>query len=142
MALSSPNSAFSQVTALARCDRSTLPLHGCTATQDDHGFAGGGGGHSGAAFGEQARAEWLAARFANAGLSNVETDAAGTSSVAAGRQIAAREHRPGGRALAHLDTVFPAETPLNPKMNGDRIEAPGACDNCAGVRECWLSPTR
>jgi acetylornithine deacetylase/succinyl-diaminopimelate desuccinylase-like protein len=34
---------------------------------------------------------------------------------------------------AHLDTVFPAETALNPVVNADRLEAPGACDNGAGV---------
>jgi tripeptide aminopeptidase len=34
---------------------------------------------------------------------------------------------------AHLDTVFPAETPLNPIQDGDRLAAPGACDNGAGV---------
>jgi acetylornithine deacetylase/succinyl-diaminopimelate desuccinylase-like protein len=34
---------------------------------------------------------------------------------------------------AHIDTVFPLETPLNPTVDGDRLEAPGACDNGAGV---------
>jgi len=34
---------------------------------------------------------------------------------------------------AHLDTVFPAETPLMPVVEGERLTAPGACDNCAGV---------
>src|SRR5260221_574470 len=34
---------------------------------------------------------------------------------------------------AHLDTVFPAETVLNPVVEGDRLTAPGACDNGAGV---------
>jgi acetylornithine deacetylase/succinyl-diaminopimelate desuccinylase-like protein len=34
---------------------------------------------------------------------------------------------------AHLDTVFPASTPLEPIVKEDRIEAPGACDNAAGV---------
>jgi acetylornithine deacetylase/succinyl-diaminopimelate desuccinylase-like protein len=34
---------------------------------------------------------------------------------------------------AHLDTVFPAATPLNAVVNGDRLELPGACDNGAGV---------
>ena len=34
---------------------------------------------------------------------------------------------------AHLDTVFPAETPLNPAVDGERLAAPGACDNGAGV---------
>jgi acetylornithine deacetylase/succinyl-diaminopimelate desuccinylase-like protein len=34
---------------------------------------------------------------------------------------------------AHIDTVFPLGTPLRPVVNGDRLEAPGACDNAAGV---------
>ncbi len=38
---------------------------------------------------------------------------------------------------AHLDTVFPAATPLNPRLTRDnganRLAAPGACDNAAGV---------
>ena len=34
---------------------------------------------------------------------------------------------------AHLDTVFPADTPLQPVRDGDRLTAPGACDNGAGV---------
>jgi acetylornithine deacetylase/succinyl-diaminopimelate desuccinylase-like protein len=34
---------------------------------------------------------------------------------------------------AHLDTVFPPETLLKPVVEGDRLEAPGACDNAAGV---------
>jgi acetylornithine deacetylase/succinyl-diaminopimelate desuccinylase-like protein len=38
---------------------------------------------------------------------------------------------------AHLDTVFPAETVLQPQVRmvdgSERIEAPGACDNCAGA---------
>jgi acetylornithine deacetylase/succinyl-diaminopimelate desuccinylase-like protein len=34
---------------------------------------------------------------------------------------------------AHIDTVFPLGTPLNPVVIGERLEAPGACDNAAGV---------
>ena len=38
---------------------------------------------------------------------------------------------------AHLDTVFPAETPINPRVTEkdgtERLEAPGACDNGAGI---------
>jgi acetylornithine deacetylase/succinyl-diaminopimelate desuccinylase-like protein len=34
---------------------------------------------------------------------------------------------------AHLDTVFPAETLLKPVVDGDRLVAPGSCDNAAGV---------
>jgi acetylornithine deacetylase/succinyl-diaminopimelate desuccinylase-like protein len=85
-------------------------------------------------FGEQARAEWLAARFAEAGLSRVETDAA--SNVFGWLPAATLPPESTGPVVvlsAHLDTVFSAETPLNPAVDGDRLEAPGACDNGAGV---------
>ena len=32
-----------------------------------------------------------------------------------------------------LTLSFPAETPIDPKIRGTRLEAPGACDNGAGV---------
>jgi acetylornithine deacetylase/succinyl-diaminopimelate desuccinylase-like protein len=34
---------------------------------------------------------------------------------------------------AHIDTVFPASTPIRADLNGSRLSAPGACDNGAGV---------
>jgi acetylornithine deacetylase/succinyl-diaminopimelate desuccinylase-like protein len=34
---------------------------------------------------------------------------------------------------AHLDTVFPPGTALHPVLEGERLRAPGACDNGAGV---------
>jgi acetylornithine deacetylase/succinyl-diaminopimelate desuccinylase-like protein len=34
---------------------------------------------------------------------------------------------------AHLDTVFLRETALNPRVDGDRLDAPGSCDYGAGV---------
>ena len=34
---------------------------------------------------------------------------------------------------AHIDTVFPPETPIHPRIEGTRLIAPGACDNGAGV---------
>jgi len=135
MALSFPNSAFSQVTALARL----RSVH--TAFAWLHG---------------NPRRSWICRRrwwpfrrrpsasrrepsgwrpvLPNAGLSNVETDAA--SNVFGWLPAAKLPPENTGPVVvlsAHLDTVFPAGTPLNPKMNGDRIEAPGACDNCAGV---------
>jgi acetylornithine deacetylase/succinyl-diaminopimelate desuccinylase-like protein len=85
-------------------------------------------------FGEQARSEWMAARFAQAGLSGVETDAIGN--VSGWLRAARLPAESTGWVIvisAHLDTVFPAETPLNPIVNGDRLEAPGSCDNAAGV---------
>ena len=34
---------------------------------------------------------------------------------------------------AHIDTVFSVETPIEPLLEGNRLTAPGACDNGAGV---------
>ncbi|MGH9600466.1 MAG: M20/M25/M40 family metallo-hydrolase [Terracidiphilus sp.] len=85
-------------------------------------------------FAEQARAAWLAARFAEAGLSEVETDAAGNvlgTIPAAG--LPRESTGPVVLLSAHLDTVFPADTPLHPTLEGDRLTAPGACDNGAGL---------
>jgi acetylornithine deacetylase/succinyl-diaminopimelate desuccinylase-like protein len=85
-------------------------------------------------FGEQARAEWLAARFAEAGLSGVEIDAVGNVyGILPAANLPAESTGPVVVLSAHLDTVFPADTPLNPVVDGDRLEAPGACDNGAGV---------
>jgi len=68
-------------------------------------------------FGEQARSEWLTARFAEAGLSSIETDAVGNVFgflPAAG--LPAESTGPIIVLSAHLDTVFPTETPLNPAL--------------------------
>ena len=85
-------------------------------------------------FGEQARSEWLAARFAESGLSRVETDAVGNVlGWLPAANLPPESTGPVVVLSAHLDTVFPAGTPLNPVVDGDRLEAPGACDNGAGV---------
>jgi acetylornithine deacetylase/succinyl-diaminopimelate desuccinylase-like protein len=85
-------------------------------------------------FGEQARSRWMSARFTEAGLSRVHTDEIGN---VIGTLFAAKlppeSTGPLVMLSAHLDTVFPLETPLNPVINGDRMEAPGSSDNCAGV---------
>lgn len=86
--------------------------------------------------GERERAEWLAARFTQTGLSNVEIDAAGN---VLGFLPAVRRGGPADSTgpvvllSAHIDTVFPAGTPLHPVLDGDRLESPGASDNAAGV---------
>ena len=85
-------------------------------------------------FGEQARSAWLAARFVEAGLSNVQTDEVGN--VFGSYPATALPPESTGPVVvlsAHLDTVFPAETPLQPVIDGDRLEAPGCCDNGAGL---------
>ena len=85
-------------------------------------------------YGEQARAEWLAARFTETGLSDVQTDAEGN--VLGILPAAKLPHESTGPLVllsAHLDTVFPAGTPIHPVIEGERLQAPGACDNAAGV---------
>jgi acetylornithine deacetylase/succinyl-diaminopimelate desuccinylase-like protein len=85
-------------------------------------------------FGEAARSEWLESRFAEAGLDNVQKDSLGNVfGYIPAKQIHPDSTGPVVILSAHLDTVFPAETPLSPAVDGDRLEAPGACDNGAGV---------
>jgi len=81
-------------------------------------------------FGEMRRAEWLRERFRELGLENPHIDEVGNTigtwpGTGSGSQ----------RVLlsAHIDTVFPASTPIRAELNGSRLSAPGACDNGAGV---------
>ena len=86
--------------------------------------------------GEQARAEWLAERFTQIGLSAVEIDPAGNvlGTLPAVRRGGLPDSTgPIVLLSAHIDTVFPADTPLHPVLDGNRLEAPGASDNAAGV---------
>lgn len=81
-------------------------------------------------FGEGRRAEWLRDRFVQLGLQEVEIDKVGN--VTGLR----RGQDPRAKLLAitaHIDTVFPPDTTLNPRLEGSRILAPGASDNAAGV---------
>ncbi len=85
-------------------------------------------------FGEQARSAWLAARFHAAGLSNVQTDEVGNvTGTLPATDLPADSTGPVVILSAHLDTVFPADTPINPVLDGDLLAAPGASDNGAGV---------
>ena len=83
-------------------------------------------------FGERPRAEWLCERFRELGLDEFGLDGIGNA-VAVRKGSAPSEER--GRVLlsAHIDTVFPADMPIECKLDGTRVEAPGACDNGAGV---------
>jgi acetylornithine deacetylase/succinyl-diaminopimelate desuccinylase-like protein len=135
MAQISSNSAFSRVTALAEqrpVHAAFAWLHGNPKTMMDW--------HAEMAaipappFGEQARAEWIGERFAEIGLSGVETDEVGN--VFGWLEAAELPPESSGPVVvisAHLDTVFPAETPLKPVVEGECLTVPGACDNCAGV---------
>jgi tripeptide aminopeptidase len=85
-------------------------------------------------FGEHARSEWLADRFRKAGLSNVETDEVGNvTGTLSAANLPPDSTGPVVVLSAHLDTVFPADTPINVVRDGERLLAPGASDNGAGV---------
>jgi tripeptide aminopeptidase len=79
-------------------------------------------------FGESARAEWLAERFREVGLDDVRVDDVGN--VFGMHPGFGRRHV---ALSAHIDTVFPANTPLNIRQQGSRIYGPGVSDNGAGV---------
>ena len=79
-------------------------------------------------FGEQARSEWMLERFFELGLKEVHADEVGNVFGL----------RPGteGKSVAlsaHMDTVFPAGTPLNVRQQGARLYGPGVSDNGAGL---------
>jgi tripeptide aminopeptidase len=79
-------------------------------------------------FGESARAAWLADRFREVNLDDVRIDDVGNVfgiHPGFGRRYVALS--------AHIDTVFPANTPLNVKQQGSRLYGPGVSDNGAGV---------
>lgn len=86
-------------------------------------------------FGEEPRSRWVAARFREVGLAGVHTDAIGNVFGIIADPDSNPEDCTSPVVLlsAHLDTVFPAGTPLEPALKDDRIEAPGACDNAAGI---------
>ncbi|HEY0794573.1 MAG TPA: M20/M25/M40 family metallo-hydrolase [Acidisarcina sp.] len=89
-------------------------------------------------FGERARAGWVVERFKELGLEDVHLDAVGNASGVYPRFKRPNdmyEAEPTGCILlsAHIDTVFPVTTPINPTIDGQRLTAPGACDNGAGV---------
>ena len=89
-------------------------------------------------FGEQARTKWLANRFADLGLSDVRIDEIGNVlGIIPAAKLPPESSGPVVVLSAHLDTVFPIETPLNPVLTrvdgSNRLSAPGSCDNAAGV---------
>ncbi len=80
-------------------------------------------------FGEEARAEYLAARFRQCGLAETTIDAEGNC-------LALRRGanpRPLLVISAHLDTVFPAGTNFTVRREGAKLYAPGIADDGCGL---------
>ena len=135
MALFSRSSSFSRVTTLA----AQRPVHAAFAwlhgnPQKIMGWQAQLVAIPAPPFGEQARSEWLSARFEEAGLSCLRTDSVGNVlGTLPATKLPPESTGPVVVLSAHIDTVFPADTPLGPILEGDRLSAPGACDNGAGI---------
>jgi len=78
---------------------------------------------------EQERGGWIARRFRDCGLSEIHTDDAGN---VIGRRDGASP-LPPVVICAHLDTVFPRDTDLSIRRDGDRLVGPGINDNGRGL---------
>lgn len=80
-------------------------------------------------FAEQARGLYVKERMAAVGLQGVTIDEVGN--------VIGRLPGTGGGPVvllaAHIDTVFPAETDLTVKVDGDILRGPGVGDNAASV---------
>lgn len=80
-------------------------------------------------FAEGRRAARFAELLREAGLTDVRTDAVGNV-------VGRRPGRTGERVIAysaHLDTVFPEETNVTVRVEGDTYYAPGVGDNARGL---------
>ncbi|MGE5073724.1 MAG: M20/M25/M40 family metallo-hydrolase [Anaerolineae bacterium] len=80
-------------------------------------------------FAEKARAEFVHALFVEEGLVDVAIDELGN---VYGRLPGTRAGRPL-IVSAHLDTVFPVDTPLDSVRDDERLHGPGIGDNSLGV---------
>jgi tripeptide aminopeptidase len=85
-------------------------------------------------FGESARAASFLDRFHQLGLTNIHLDDAGNVLAEIAPHPSSAD-TPCILLSAHLDTVFPANTSVEPieEKDGPRIYAPGICDNAAGL---------
>src|SRR5271170_4027807 len=136
MAIVMRNSAFSRVLALAE----RRPLHEAFRWLHLHGqqimrWQAELVAIPAPTFGEEQRGNWLADRFSEAGLSDIHRDSVGNVfGIMADSELRPdSDEGPVVLLSAHLDTVFPAGTRLEPVLKDDRIEGPGVCDNGAGV---------
>jgi tripeptide aminopeptidase len=79
---------------------------------------------------ETARSDWLASRFGEVGLTDVHRDELGNVfGIRPGLDPAA----PFIALSAHIDTVFPADTPITVRRDGGKLYGPGVSDNSSGI---------
>lgn len=82
-------------------------------------------------FAEQVRGEEFARLLREYGLTDIEVDKVGN---VIGRRKGTNPDGPVLAIAAHLDTVFPAGTPLTVRREGNRLYGPGIGDNASGLR--------
>jgi tripeptide aminopeptidase len=81
-------------------------------------------------WGEEARSTWLRARFEELGLAEVHHDELGNVfGIRPGKDA----HALHFALSAHLDTVFPADTPIAVTREAGKLYGPGVSDNGAGI---------
>jgi len=80
-------------------------------------------------FDEKARADYLAQKFSDLNLTDISID----DVYNVYGRIAGKTSDSGILVLAHTDTVFPAETDLTVKREGNTVYGPGLGDNSMGV---------
>jgi tripeptide aminopeptidase len=80
-------------------------------------------------WGESARSQWVKNRFEQAGLAGVHQDELGNVfGISPGTDGA-----PFLALSAHLDTVFPSETPIRVSRDDGKLRGPGISDNASGI---------
>lgn len=79
---------------------------------------------------EGLRAEWMLRQIKELGLRSAEVDEVGN---VIGLRPGLASEAPAIALTAHLDTVFPARTPIQPKVVNGVLTAPGISDNGAGL---------
>jgi tripeptide aminopeptidase len=81
-------------------------------------------------WGEAARSAWLEARFSELALSDVHQDELGN---VFGVRPGSDPNAPYIALSAHIDTVFPAGTPIEVRRDAGKLYGPGISDNSSGI---------
>lgn len=81
-------------------------------------------------WGEEARSRWLAEHFKAMGLSEVHRDELGN---VFGIRPGTDSSAPFIALSAHIDTVFPPDTPIVVRRDNNKLYGPGISDNASGI---------
>ncbi len=79
---------------------------------------------------EIARSAWLQSRFSDLGLTDVHQDELGNVFAV---RLGTDPHAPYIALSAHIDTVFPAGTPIVARRDNGKLYGPGISDNSSGI---------